>query len=113
MPDLSVIIPAFNEERRLPSTLEFAHQYLSEQSESFEILIVDDGSLDHTTDVINDFALHHDGVRLLSYSPNQGKGYAVRAGVKAAAGNLLLIDDADALAFVRGLFSDLSTQIAT
>lgn len=95
MPDLSVIIPAYNEERRLPATLEAAHHYLSETGSEFEIVIVDDGSLDHTREVVEDFAKHHDGIRLISYSPNQGKGYAVRTGVKAAHGEQILIDDAD------------------
>jgi dolichyl-phosphate beta-glucosyltransferase len=105
MPELTVIIPAFNEERRLPSTLESVHQYLSTQEESFEIIIVDDGSLDRTVEIVNDFAKHHEGIRLLSYSPNQGKGYAVRAGIKAAQGELVLIDDADGASPIEELAS--------
>lgn len=95
MPNLSVIIPAYNEERRLPATLASVHEYLLMLGESFEILVVDDGSLDGTGDVVEDFAAEHSHVRLISYSPNKGKGHAVRVGMLAAAGDFLLIDDAD------------------
>lgn len=95
MPHLSVVIPAYNEERRLPSTLASVHEYLSKQGYQFEIIIVDDGSLDNTVSAVETFAQHHEGVRLLSYSPNQGKGHAVRVGALAANGDLILIDDAD------------------
>jgi dolichyl-phosphate beta-glucosyltransferase len=95
MPYLSVVIPAYNEERRLPTTLESVYAYLSGQGRDFEIIVVDDGSLDQTVAVVETFAKHHDGVRLLSYSPNQGKGHAVRVGMLAARGDYLLIDDAD------------------
>jgi dolichyl-phosphate beta-glucosyltransferase len=95
MPHLSVIIPAFNEEKRLPRTLQSVHEYLQTKADTFEIIIVDDGSTDGTVDVVQDFGRHNDGVRLLSYAPNQGKGYAIRTGILAANGDLLLIDDAD------------------
>jgi dolichyl-phosphate beta-glucosyltransferase len=95
MPELSVIIPAYNEESRLPATLESVYQYLSGRGISFEILIVDDGSHDHTVNFVEGYARSHPGVRLLSYQPNQGKGYAVRTGILAAKGDLLLINDAD------------------
>lgn len=95
MPHLSVIIPAFNEERRLPATLESVHAFLMSWGKTFEIVVVDDGSTDGTSDVVQEFAKHHDGVRLLSYAPNQGKGHAVRTGMLAGAGDLLLLNDAD------------------
>jgi dolichyl-phosphate beta-glucosyltransferase len=95
MPEVSVIIPAYNEESRLPATLHSVYQYLLSNGRSFEIVVVDDGSLDQTAAVAETFGSHNDNVRLLSYSPNQGKGHAVRAGILAARGELLLIDDAD------------------
>jgi dolichyl-phosphate beta-glucosyltransferase len=99
MLDLSVIIPAYNEERRLPSTLASVFNFLHESGRSFEIIVVDDGSMDHTIEIVEEFATHNkqDGkdVRLIAYSPNQGKGYAVRSGMLAARGEYLLIDDAD------------------
>lgn len=95
MTKLSVIIPAYNEERRLPATLESVYAYLSEAGRDFEIVVVDDGSLDDTQGVVESFARHKAGVRLISYSPNQGKGHAVRVGMLRADGDILLIDDAD------------------
>jgi dolichyl-phosphate beta-glucosyltransferase len=95
MPDLSVIIPAYNEETRLPATLESVYLYLSQSPYSFEILVVDDGSLDATCEVVQEFAAHNDGLRLVSYAPNQGKGCAVRTGMLAARGDYLLMNDAD------------------
>ncbi|HEY9774910.1 MAG TPA: dolichyl-phosphate beta-glucosyltransferase [Planktothrix sp.] len=95
MPKVSVIIPAYNEEKRLPPTLSSVWDYWQQRGEDFEIIVVDDGSGDHTTDIVQDFGKHHENVRLISYAPNQGKGYAVRTGMLSAYGDYLLIDDAD------------------
>src|ERR1700757_4383776 len=95
MPDLSVIIPAYNEEQRLPSTLASVYDYLARSGKTFEVLVVDDGSRDRTVDVVDAFAKDHPGVRAVSYSPNQGKGHALKTGIMKAEGDLLLIDDAD------------------
>ncbi|HEY9789591.1 MAG TPA: dolichyl-phosphate beta-glucosyltransferase [Candidatus Obscuribacterales bacterium] len=95
MPDFSVIIPAYNEEQRLPATLASVYDYLSRSGKSFEVLVVDDGSRDRTVDVIDNFAKDHPGVRAISYQPNQGKGHALKTGVMKADGELILIDDAD------------------
>lgn len=95
MTDLSVIIPAYNEEARLPRTLDSAYTYLSKRGRSFEIIVVDDGSLDHTVQEVEKFAETRPNVRVLQYSPNQGKGYAVRTGMLAARGDLVLFNDAD------------------
>lgn len=95
MVELSVIIPAYNEEGRLPKTLASVHQYLMERGGTFEIIIVNDGSKDKTIEVVDDFARHNDFVRLISYAPNQGKGFAIRTGIMAAEGEKLLINDAD------------------
>lgn len=95
MTQVSVVIPAYNEERRLPATLSSVHSYLTGRGETFEIIIVDDGSIDHTVDVVETFAETHKGVRVISYAPNQGKGYAVRTGMLAAKGNYVLFNDAD------------------
>lgn len=95
MLDLSVIIPAYNEERRLPHTLESVYSYLACRKESFEILVVDDGSIDRTAQVVENFANNHAGIYLISYPANKGKGYAIRTGIFRARGENLLIDDAD------------------
>lgn len=95
MPELSVIIPAFNEENRLPGTLESVHDYLTEHHTDFEIVVVNDGSRDGTVTAVEEFARHRDNIRLLSYESNRGKGHAVRIGVMAAKGDLILMNDAD------------------
>lgn len=95
MPHLSVIIPAYNEEKRLPTTLESVHAFLSETGQDFEIIVVDDGSSDSTKAVVNDFAGTHCSVRLIAHTPNMGKGYSVREGMLKAQGEYLLLDDAD------------------
>lgn len=95
MPRISVIIPAYNEEHRLPATLDSVCDYLKLTDEDFEVLVVDDGSHDRTGEVVESFAAKHPQVRLLSYQPNHGKGHAIRTGILSAKGDVLLIDDAD------------------
>ena len=92
---LSVVIPAYNEEKRLPQTLSSVHSFLTATDIDFELVVVNDGSTDNTVGMVEDFAKHHAGVRLISYGANRGKGYAVRAGVLASNGEQVLIDDAD------------------
>jgi dolichyl-phosphate beta-glucosyltransferase len=95
MIELSVIIPAYNEESRLPRTLDSVYQFLSKRGRSFEIVVVDDGSMDRTSDVVITYAKDHPEVRVIQYQPNRGKGFAVRTGILAARGEAMLIDDAD------------------
>ena len=90
---LSVVIPAYQEEKRPPSTLKIIIAYLKKQRQDYEIIVIDDGSKDATSRIAKDFT--EDGVRLLSYQPNRGKGYAIRQGVLAARGDYILISDAD------------------
>ncbi len=93
---LSVIIPAYNEESRLPKTLEIVTRYLSERHLDFaEILVVDDGSSDRTAELARDFAHANRLVRVLQNPGNRGKGYAVRHGMLAAGGDWRLFSDAD------------------
>ena len=88
---ISIIIPAYNEEKRLPATLEKVRDYLCRQSWEFsEILVVDDGSRDATCDVAR-----HANVRVLANPGNRGKGYAVRHGMLEAKGDWALFSDAD------------------
>jgi len=93
--DVSVIIPAYNEERRLPKTLLSVFDYLEQTNQSYEILVVDDGSRDETGRVAKQFEELAPTVRMLTYPRNRGKGYAVRFGMYNARGRLLLFDDAD------------------
>lgn len=90
-----MIIPAYNEEARLPRTLDSVYTYLSNRGRAFEIIVVDDGSFDHTVQEVETFAETRPNVRVIQYAPNQGKGYAVRTGMLAANGDLVLFNDAD------------------
>jgi len=94
-PRLSVIVPAYNEETRIGATLQRMVAYLEERGESFELIVVSDGSTDNTNAVVNKIAEAHVQLRLLTYSPNRGKGYAVRVGMLAATGERVLFSDAD------------------
>jgi dolichyl-phosphate beta-glucosyltransferase len=91
--DLSVVIPAFNESRRLGPTLQRVADYLGRRGLSYEILVVDDGSTDSTAEVALAFASQ--GVRLLRQEVNRGKGAVVRIGVLASRGAEVLLLDAD------------------
>lgn len=95
MPQISVIIPAYNEERRLPHNLAVVYNHLKSRFQSFELIVVDDGSFDHTPDFVDEFAEQCPEVRLITYVPNKGKGHAVRIGMLAASGDLILFNDAD------------------
>ena len=95
---LSFIIPAYNEAGRLGSTLRQVFAYLQAQPYRSEVIVVNDGSTDDTVPVVEAvFAGNAAPVaaQLLSYSANRGKGYAVRQGLLAAAGQVALFSDAD------------------
>lgn len=91
-PALSVVIPAFNEEARLPATLATILPYLRGRGESFEVVVVDDGSRDRTAEVAEAAGAE---VRLLRNPGNRGKGYSVRNGMLEARGAWRLMSDAD------------------
>jgi dolichyl-phosphate beta-glucosyltransferase len=93
-PFLSVVIPAYNEERRLPQTLQSVVDFLAGQSYASEVIVVDDGSGDETAQVVESFRASHPGVTLIR-NDHRGKGYAVRTGVLAAQGHIVLFSDAD------------------
>jgi glycosyltransferase involved in cell wall biosynthesis len=93
-PLLSIIIPAHNEERRLPGSLEQILDFLRAQSYAAEILVVENGSHDRTVEVARSYADRHTNVRLL-IEPCRGKGLAVRRGMLEAAGDFRFICDAD------------------
>lgn len=90
---ISVVIPAFNEQRRLPATLQQVVPYLAGRFAEYEVIVVDDGSGDDTAGVVA--AAGSGRVRLIRYAPNRGKGHAVRTGVLAATGEFILVSDAD------------------
>ncbi|MBU0476527.1 glycosyltransferase family 2 protein [Patescibacteria group bacterium] len=92
---LSVIIPAYNEEKRLPKTLKEIDKYLSRQSYDYEIIVVNDGSKDKTAKVIGELFSVVKNLRLIDNKENHGKGYAVRQGMLEATGDYRLFTDAD------------------
>ena len=93
---LSIIIPAYNEQARLPETLRRIDEYLSRTECSFhEILIVDDGSTDGTLSEIIGFANGSPHIRILRNPGNRGKGFSVRHGMLEARGEWRLFSDAD------------------
>lgn len=94
-PELSVVIPAYNEELRLPAYLAKVLAHLETQPFPAEIIIVDDGSRDGTAAVVERFAAENSMVRLVRLPQNQGKGYAVKTGMLKACGRLRLFTDAD------------------
>ncbi|APG25734.1 dolichyl-phosphate beta-glucosyltransferase [Syntrophotalea acetylenica] len=92
---ISIVVPAYNEEKRLQLTLPALFNQIKEYFSRFEIVVVDDGSTDRTADIVMSFARKHERVRLIRYEQNRGKGCAVRTGVLAAKGDLILFSDAD------------------
>ncbi|HKQ85750.1 MAG TPA: glycosyltransferase, partial [Candidatus Acidoferrales bacterium] len=97
-PDLSIVIPAFNEESRLPRALEKIREYFSRQPgglDNIEVLVVDDGSSDATARIAQEWAARFPACRLVSNGQNHGKGYSVRHGMLKARGRIALFTDAD------------------
>jgi dolichyl-phosphate beta-glucosyltransferase len=93
--DLSIIIPSYNEEARLPETLRRIAEYLPTLGLRTEVLVVDDGSTDRTAAVAESFRGKLSGLRVLSNGPNRGKGYSVRHGMLESQGDMVLFTDAD------------------
>jgi dolichyl-phosphate beta-glucosyltransferase len=94
-PRLSVVIPAYNEEQRLPRTIEQIERYLDGKGVSYELILVDDGSTDGTRQVMDAAAERNKNVRLEALAINRGKGGALAAGVAIAGGDEVLVTDAD------------------
>jgi len=93
-PFLSIIIPAYNEEKRLPSTLEQVFHFLGKQSFRSDVIVVENGSTDKTFDIAQKFADQHENLRVI-HNEERGKGGAVQRGVLEARGEYVFICDAD------------------
>jgi dolichyl-phosphate beta-glucosyltransferase len=95
-PSLSIVVPAFNEARRIPSTLYALSKYFIGAPYPIELIVVDDGSRDSTLDVIREIAPSLDvPLRVIRYVPNRGKGFALKVGFSASQGDRVLFTDAD------------------
>jgi dolichyl-phosphate beta-glucosyltransferase len=95
MPEVSVVVPAYNEHDRLPKTLGSILAFLDADGRDAEVIVVDDGSQDDTSDCVRAFADADPRIRLIRLPFNRGKGHAVRTGVVNARGARILFDDAD------------------
>ena len=94
-PELSIIIPSFNEELRLPATLGRIASYIREQRPNTEVIVVDDGSTDRTAAVAESWKDKITQLRVLGNGTNRGKGFSVRHGSLEARGDIILFTDAD------------------
>jgi len=92
---ISVVIPAYNEERRIKGTLAKLREFLDRQTYSYEVLVVDDGSTDSTHQAVEAVARGWSQLKLFSNLANRGKGAVVRQGILSAEGKYILFSDAD------------------
>lgn len=96
---LSIVIPAYNEEKRIGRTLDEVLRFLKTQTYRAEVIVVDDGSCDETARRVSErMSQYHDAgyeLRVLINTPNRGKGYSVKRGLTDASGEILLFSDAD------------------
>jgi glycosyltransferase involved in cell wall biosynthesis len=95
LPKLSIVIPAFNEEKRLPATLERIAGYINASGRATEVIVVDDGSEDGTVGVADSVRGKIADLRVVSNGRNRGKGYSVRHGFMESLGEIVLFTDAD------------------
>jgi dolichyl-phosphate beta-glucosyltransferase len=91
---LSIIIPAYNEEKRIKNTLEKILDYLSTRNYTCEIILIDDGSTDRTSDKAREI-IKGDRLVIIKNPVNMGKGYSVKNGILSSKGEILLFSDAD------------------
>jgi glycosyltransferase involved in cell wall biosynthesis len=94
-PELSIVIPSFNEELRLPASLERIASYIRAQRPNSEVLVVDDGSTDRTAAVAESWRDRIPQLRVIPNGKNRGKGFSVQHGSLEARGNVVLFTDAD------------------
>jgi len=94
-PNYSIVIPAYNESRRLPPRLESVIACIRANSWSAEVVVVNDGSRDNTAELVRNFAKQAPEIRLIENPGNRGKGYAVRNGMLHSLGEIVMFTDAD------------------
>lgn len=94
-PSLSVIVPAYDEEKRIGRTLDTLDAFLRARGEPFEVIVVDDGSADGTASIVQEFARTHPAFSVVKFPANRGKGAAVREGFARSRAPRVLFTDAD------------------
>lgn len=94
-PAISIVIPAYNEERRLPRSLERICAYLKKREWDGELIVVDDGSTDQTAQIVTDWRKQIPSLRLVQNGENRGKGFSVRHGMLEARAPIAIFTDAD------------------
>jgi dolichyl-phosphate beta-glucosyltransferase len=100
---LSVVIPAYNEELRLPPTLDSIFNYLDLRDYDYEVIVVDDGSNDSTVDIVKRNPRYGSQLNLIELNNNYGKGYTVKKGFEVAKGDYIIYTDADGAAPIEEL----------
>jgi dolichyl-phosphate beta-glucosyltransferase len=92
---ISIVIAAYNEEKRIRQSLFKVKEYLTALDMDYEIIVVDDGSTDYTSKVVTDLTPDIPYLKVIRYERNMGKGYALRKGVLSSKGEIVLLTDAD------------------
>lgn len=92
---LSIVIPAFNEEKRLPPSLKEIFNWLKAQNFNWEVIVVNDGSTDTTLKKVKEWQKKIKNLKIITYESNKGKGHAVKRGMLVAKGDLIIFTDAD------------------
>ena len=93
--NLSLVIPAYNEEKRLPNTLRIINEYFKKKPYNYEIIVVDGGSIDRTSEVTKKFQKENPYIKLIRLPKNRGKGYHIRTGILNSSGEYIVFTDAD------------------
>ena len=91
----SLVIPAYNESPRIGATLDKVLAHIAAEGGDTEVIVVDDGSVDNTAEIVRGYQRQNPAIRLLENPGNRGKGYSVRAGMLHATGDVLVFSDAD------------------
>src|ERR1700722_2304011 len=94
-PQLSIVIPAYNESARIEMTLERVLSCVDTQGWDAEVLVVDDGSSDDTAEIVQQWMARHERRHLIKNNGKRGKGFSVRNGLLQAAGDVVMFTDAD------------------
>src|SRR5437762_11755611 len=94
-PSLSIVVPLYNEEEGIAQLIHSVFSVLSTDANFLELVLVDDGSCDRTSELVSQHAESEPRIRMVRHDRNRGLGAAIRTGLEAAEGDLLLYTDAD------------------